>query len=52
MSSYDRDILGDVPENRRHKLGVLLIRRVVAELTEALIVHRLPYGLVEHPALL
>ena len=52
MSAYDRDILGDVPENRRHKLGVLLIRRVVAELTEALIVHRLPYGLVEHPALL
>ncbi len=45
-------LLGDVPEHRRHQLGVLLVGGVVGELTKALIVERLPDQLVEQPALL
>ena len=52
MRSDDRNILRDVPEHRSHELRVLLVRGVVCELSESLIVHRFPYELVEKLRLL
>ena len=43
------DVLVDVAEEGYAELGVLLVRRVVRELTEALRVERLPHELVEGP---
>ena len=52
MSADQRDLLGYAVEHRRHQLGVRLIGGVVAELTKALVVQRLPYDLVEQLAFL
>ena len=52
MRADHRNLLGHVPEDRRHQLRVFLVAGIVAELAESLIVDRLPYEPVEQTALL